>query len=153
MNDATIRNAIGNELTTLRETYGQPFVSETERARWVLWTVHRTDPYGPCDTEMLKTLRAYNVQRDVIIHVGGQEPPAPETKARRSDKYQAIISWVEQNHRVQVTANEVAEAGSISYPTALKFIKDRPDLFYRIKKGLYEVRDPKIVRQEEALQN
>lgn len=65
-----------------------------------------------------------------------------EKKAKRSDKYGSVFSWCAENVLAQVTPAQICEIGEISYPTALKLISDRPDLFRRLKRGLYEVRDP-----------
>lgn len=116
--------------------------AEILRAKWVLWT-ERNRP------DILDVLRAYNVQNAVIQELVGETPLPPAPKERRADKYDKLVDWCKNNHLYQTNANEVAEVGEISYPTALKFIKDRPDLFYKIKKGVYEVRNPDVIRAEE----
>lgn len=65
---------------------------------------------------------------------------------KRSEKYQAIIDWTQEHLYEQVTPQDVMSIGSISYPTALKLIGDRPDIFRKIKRGVYELRDPKADR-------
>ena len=120
----------------------RPFWAEVMRAQFVLLTGDSTDPMG--------TLKQYNVLPEVIKHLTGELPPAPEPKQKMVDKYQTVIDWCMENHLYQTDANKVAEIGDISYASALKFIKDRPDLFYKIKKGLYEVRNPKLVRLQES---
>jgi hypothetical protein len=118
--------------------------SDIYRARWIL----RNNP----DKDPVRTLKAYNVSSEAAqIVIGERVDFEPEKRLRRQDKYQRIIDWCLENHLVQTDAQSIAELGEISYPTALKFIKDRPDLFYKLKKGLYEVRNPKIVRKEEKL--
>jgi hypothetical protein len=79
------------------------------------------------------------------------EIPEDEKRVKRVDKYQSIIDWTQQHLFEQVTAQEVMTVGEISYPTALKFITDRPDLFRKIKRGLYELRDPKADRQAKTI--
>jgi hypothetical protein len=98
----------------------------------------------------MDTFKSYNVTAEVIKHLLGEEPSTPEPRQKRADKYQNIIDWCMENHLFQTDANHIAEVGGVSYATAIKFIKDRPDLFFRIKKGVYEVRNPKIVREEEG---
>jgi hypothetical protein len=118
--------------------------SEIYRARWALW-------YNP-DKDPKRVLVTYNVSDSVMKLILGEGVEVlPEKKVKRQDKYQTIVDWCMANHLVQVSVGTIAELGSVSYPTALKFIKDRPDLFYKIKKGVYEVRNPTIVRQEEKL--
>lgn len=135
----------------INATYKDKFHSDPDnRAFWAEWMRAQFclivgDPNNPMDT-----LKSYNVTADVITHILGREPSAPEPRQKRADKYQNIIDWCMDNHLFQTDANHVAEVGGVSYATAIKFIKDRPDLFFRIKKGVYEVRNPKIMREEEG---
>jgi hypothetical protein len=119
----------------------RPFWAEVMRGRFVLLTNDGSEP--------MFVLKQYNVQPDVIQYLTGELPTPPEPKAKMVDKYQSVIDWCLANHLIQTDANTVAEIGDISYASALKFIKDRPDLFYRVKRGLYEVRNPKIFREQE----
>jgi len=91
----------------------------------------------------------YSIDAKVAADIFGFVQVEPDKKVRRSDKYGTIYSWCQENVFAQVTAAEIAELGEISYPTALKLIADRPDLFRKIKRGLYEVRDPKADREAE----
>jgi hypothetical protein len=119
--------------------------SEITRARWALW-------YNP-DKDPKRVLVTYNVSDSVAKMVLGESADVPfEKKQKRQEKYRTIVDWCMENHLVQVNVDAIADLGGVSYPTALKFIKDRPDLFYKIKKGVYEVRNPKIAREEEKLQ-
>jgi hypothetical protein len=128
--------------------YDQPdrrdFWAEVMRAKFVIMANEQENP--------ARALLNYNVQNQVIEYLLGELPAPPEPKKKRSDKYEELIEWCKDNHLVQVNAEQIAEQGDMSYSTALKFIKDRPDLFYKIKKGVYEVRNPEIVRQEENIQ-
>lgn len=84
-----------------------------------------------------------------LVNELGFDVSEPELKERRVDKYAKIVQHCKDHHREQVTVYDIAEIGEISYPTALKFVNDRPDLFYKLKKGLYEARDPEQIRLEE----
>jgi hypothetical protein len=117
---------------------------EILRAKWVLFT----NKEGNWTT----TLSKYLVKSNVIQMLTGEQV-SPERRERRSDKYQKLIDWCKENHLVQITPAQLAEVGCISYPTALKFIADRPDLLVKIKRGIYECRNPEIVRKEEKAQN
>jgi len=116
---------------------------EILRARFV---IHANPHENPA-----KALLAYNVNPEVISMLTGGKVDPIQPRQKRNDKYQQIVDWCKANHLYQTTAEQIAEIGGISYQTALKFIKDRPDLFYRIKKGLYEVRNPEQVKKEEGL--
>lgn len=72
----------------------------------------------------------------------GMMENAGRTFVKREDKYQSIIDWTQEHLFEEVTPQDIMEVGNISYPTALKFIGDRPDIFRKIKRGVYELRDP-----------
>jgi hypothetical protein len=67
---------------------------------------------------------------------------------KRSDKYDAFTDWAKSHVFEQYTTEQLVEISSFSYPTALKFIQDSP-VFRKIKKGLWEIRDPKADREAE----
>jgi hypothetical protein len=67
---------------------------------------------------------------------------------KRSDKYDAFIDWSKAHLFEQYTTEQLVEISGFSYPTTLKFIQDSP-VFRKIKKGLWEIRDPKADRQAE----
>jgi hypothetical protein len=73
---------------------------------------------------------------------------AGRVSVKRAEKYQSIIDWTQDHLFEQVTPQQVMEIGDISYPTALKFIGERPDIFRKIKRGLYELRDPRADRRK-----
>lgn len=118
--------------------------SEVVRAKWALFI-------NKDSAEPRKILRAYGVSDEIIKHLTGDEPLVFEKKPRIKEKYSEIIEWCKENHLAQTTVKKISDVGSVSYPTALKFMNDRPDLFYKIKRGLYEVRNPQVVRQEEKM--
>jgi hypothetical protein len=118
--------------------------SEIARAKWVMFINKEA-------TDFTKVLRSYGVSDEIIIFLTGSSPSTTEKKPKRKEKYYEIIEWCKTNHLQQVSIKKIAEIGKISYPTALKFANDRPDLFQKIKRGLYEVKNPEIVRQEEKI--
>lgn len=128
--------------SVMRDPENASLYSEICRAKFCLYSNPGESPG--------KVLKNYMIQNQVVEMLVG-EVPAHEPKKKRADKYDELVAWCKENHLLQVSAEDVAEKGEMSYPTALKFIKDRPDLFYKIKKGLYEVRNPEIVKQEENL--
>lgn len=66
---------------------------------------------------------------------------------KRSDKYAAVYAWAENNVGSHATPKQVAEIASVSYPTALKIVATRPDVFRKVGHGVYEIRDPKKDRE------
>ena len=119
------------------------FWSEVARAKFCLMANPKDDPG--------EVLKQYNISRDVIIYLLGDIPESSAPKKKRADKYDELVQWCKDNHLLQVTAEDIAEKGDFSYATALKFIKDRPDLCRKIKNGLYELLNPETVKQEESL--
>lgn len=113
------------------------YVTELSRARYVLLT-------NPGDGS---ALRRHAIPPRIIAELGFDD--SVEKTERRADKYKKIIDWCSENALRQTTPDEICEIGDISYPTALKFIKERPDLFRSVKRGLYEVRDPAADREAE----
>lgn len=116
-------------------------ISERDRARMCAvtnpsWSVKELVSY-------------YSIDPRVAAELFGVDQVEPEKKIRRSDKYGAIFGWCQQNIFAQVSPQQIAEIGEISYPTALKLVNDRPDIFRKIKRGLFEVRDPKADREAE----
>jgi hypothetical protein len=138
-------------IDALVDEYGNPSEIPTEeqyiagerlRAGYALLTNPTTNP-----TEVFRT---YSIDRRVWGFFLTEVPEESEIftkRQKRTDKYQSIIDWTQEHLFEQVTANTIMEVGEISYPTALKFIGDRPDLFRKIKRGLYELRDPQADRK------
>lgn len=67
---------------------------------------------------------------------------------KRADKYDSFIDWTKDKLFEQYTTEALVEVAEFSYPTVLKFIQDSP-YFRKIKKGLWEIRDPKTDREAE----
>lgn len=102
----------------------------------------------------IRQLRAYGVMESVIIQIVADwcdmtitEDVLSEVKTeKRSDKYNAFTDWTKDKVGQQFTTDAlVAEAG-FSYITVLKFLGESPH-FRKIKKGLWEIRDPKADRE------
>jgi hypothetical protein len=151
MNTETISRTYKETITALIDEYGNPSEVPTEeqylagerlRAGYALIANPSTNP-----TEVFKT---YSIDRRVwgfYLSEVPEESAIFSKRQKRTDKYQSIIDWTQEHLFEQVTANTIMEIGEISYPTALKFIGDRPDIFRKLKRGLYELRDPKADRK------
>jgi hypothetical protein len=66
---------------------------------------------------------------------------------RRVDKHRITIAWLEENTFEHITTNQLAEQMDVSNPTAKKFIEDNPFYFRTVKRGLWEIRNPKEDRK------
>jgi len=64
----------------------------------------------------------------------------------RADLYGDIIDWCANNVFGEATIPLLVEVSGLSAPSVRKFIGDRVDLFRKLKRGVWEVRDPKADR-------
>jgi hypothetical protein len=139
------------DVKVLIEQYGSPsavprdewfYVSETLRANHCLlinptWTVEQVVAHYSIDRRVAENL--FGIEKDELL----------SRRTKRSDKYDKLAKWCEENVLAQVTPNELAEVGEISYQTALKYISDNPNNFRKVTRGRYEIRDPKSDRKAE----
>ena len=68
---------------------------------------------------------------------------------RNADKRKQADAWWHENVGAQIKPQELADAVGWSYSTALDYIKDNVTVFFPVKRGLYEVRDPKVERERD----
>lgn len=151
MNTEELTRTYKDTIISLIDEYGNPSEVPTEeqylagerlRAGYALMSNSSTTP--------AEVFKQYSIDRRVwgfYLSEVPQEADIFAKRQKRTDKYQSIIDWTKEHLFEQVTANTIMEIGEISYPTALKFIGDRPDLFRKLKRGLYEIRDPKADRK------
>lgn len=98
---------------------------------------------------LARAVAYYSIDAKVVSPDEFQTVAGLEKKEKRADKYEAILRWCSENVFAETSCEQIAQIGSISYPTALKFIKDRPDIFRKSGHGRYEVRDPQADREAE----
>jgi len=95
-----------------------------------------------------KTLRHYGVPNSIINDLG-MEAPVIVPKSKKTSNQQKMEEWAKSHIGQNIKgANQMVEDIGISYATANGFIQARRDLFTRIMKGLYFVKDPVVDRQE-----
>lgn len=95
-------------------------------------------------------LRHYSIPASVIETLTGDTVAPVERRKRISEKYRDIERWCAEHTLEQVTPEQIAEIGDISTGTATTFMKERVHLFRKVKRGLYEIRDPKADRAAES---
>jgi len=61
----------------------------------------------------------------------------------RADLYGDLKAWCASNVFAEVTVSMLATVSGLSKPSVRKFIDDHGDMFKRIEKRTWEVRDPK----------
>ena len=143
-------NEYGDSFKVPHETISH--INETMRAMYVLQKWQREGGSG----SPAKFLNTYSIYPDVLmevvrgycsIEIDSMEEVVVKTE-KRSDKYDAFIDWSKAHLFEQYTTEQLVEISGFSYPTTLKFIQESP-AFRKIKKGLWEIRDPKADRQAE----
>ena len=126
-------------------------IAEYERALHVLTVWKREGEKG----NPARTLAAYGVNESLILEIVAQwcdmritEEDVTDSmkKEKRSDKYDAFIDWSKDKVGEQYTTETLVEVAGFSYITVLKFLGESPH-FRKIKKGIWEIRDPKADRE------
>jgi hypothetical protein len=113
-----------------------------------LWVMQLTDG----KMSAAKAMSLYMVRPDIVKEILAEFDKLEDgdnNQKKRRDKYSAIQEWCVENVGVQVGAKQLAEIGDISYPTALKYISDHPNVFWKVVRGVYEVRDPAADRKKD----
>ena len=77
------------------------------------------------------------------------ELPDRERESNRKQKYNQVVSWCKENAGKEVKVKDVADLVEWSYPTANNFVQDRLDLFTRVSRGVYILRNPDQERAKE----
>lgn len=100
------------------------------------------------DQDMATTFRYFSISPRAVLEFGDIDVTAVK-KIKGSDKYKAIQNWCEENVGAQVTPAQVSEIAGFSYSTAVNYINSNVGVFSKVKRGLYEIRDPKVERERE----
>ena len=127
-------------------------LGEYERALHVLLVWQREGEKG----NPARMLRTYGIGESTMAEVLAdwcdmtitEEEVADIRVEKRVDKYDSFIDWTKDKIFEQYTTEALVEVAGFSYPTVLKFIQDSP-YFRKVKKGLWEIRDPKADREAE----
>ena len=101
------------------------------------------------DVPRRQVFKAYSVDRRVWHHfIDGDDVAAvdEERKMTRADKQAKVLAWAADNVGKETTLEEVMRTCDVAYSMAKKITEDRPDVFRKIKRGKFSVRDPKADR-------
>ena len=156
-----IKVAMKDRWGTASKEYGDTFsvpkderfkLSEYERAMHVLLVWRAEGEKG----NPARMLRAYGVMESITLEVISdwcdmtitREDLSEIKTERRADKYDSFIEWTKDKIFEQYTTDQLVEQAGFSYPTVLKFLGESPH-FRKVKKGLWEIRDPKADREAE----
>ena len=115
------------------------YVNECLRADYVIQIAHRDG------LNVATALTQYSISKDIIAEIVGTVPE-PTRKVKRSDRYQAILDWAADNVELSITTVQVAEQFELSQATTSKFLQEHPDVFRPLKRGHFQIRDPKVDR-------
>lgn len=103
------------------------------------------------NTSPMKELKNHSVDKTIIAEIVGVEPEEleEENKPKRRTVKEAAEDWIIANAGKEVSLNEVSQETGLTYAQVNKMVKDRPDLFTKMQKGQYVLRDPKADREAE----
>ena len=65
----------------------------------------------------------------------------------RDDQYKDILNWCKSSLFAEVTLADLQQLSGLSAPTVRKFIESRMDVFRKLRRGVWEVRDPQADRE------
>ncbi len=136
-----------SEFAKLMNTLEKPLDSNNERtASSVIfgyykgWSFAKTVRYYNLDTE---TAEKYWKRFNFKIKEGGQ------TMSRTKTKQNNIVSYLEKNVGQVVTPAKVSTDVSISLPTFYNFYNANRQFFKKVKRGQFEIVNPKEQRESE----
>jgi hypothetical protein len=65
----------------------------------------------------------------------------------RTDQYESIVKWCRGRVFEEVTIADLESVSGLSAPSVRKFIGERPDIFRKLRRGVWEIRDPEADRE------
>jgi hypothetical protein len=102
------------------------------------------------DVAVAQVFKTYSIDTRVwhyYVDVDDAESMKIERRMTRADKIASVMKWAAENVGTQITLEKLIDTGGIAYSMAKKITEDRPDVFRKIKRGLFEIRDPKADRE------
>ena len=89
----------------------------------------------------------YSIDRSVSAIVFGiiEQPK----KTKRANYREAALQWATNNLFTEISSQQLAHQIGASLPTTLKIIDSRPDVFRKLGRGKWEIRDAIADRQAE----
>lgn len=92
--------------------------------------------------------RVYSIDSRVWdLFVENPEEMKTERKLSRADRQAKVLNWAAVNVGAKTDLTKLMEIGDIAYSMAKKITEDRPDVFRKVKRGEFEVRDPEADRK------
>lgn len=95
-----------------------------------------------------QVMKQYAVDQRVWHYfVDGEVEQKQYKRMSRAEKVESVHKWAASNVGKQITLQSLIEESDIAYSMAKKITEDRPDIFRKVKRGLFEIRDPKADRE------
>lgn len=114
------------------------YIGEIHRAKMVILATGGTPD--------ARVLSQYSIPKKVIESICG-ETHEIQRKVKNVDRRRAMENFVRDNGDSIVTPAELAEAGGVSYSTAMKFINENPLIFTKTERGSYLIKDVEADRK------
>jgi hypothetical protein len=111
---------------------------------WRAKACQRTSP----NMTIKELVAYYAIDRKVAQELWGDDA-TPEAKTRKVKPADALMTYARTNLFAHITSKQVCELCECSLPTALRLLDARPDVFRKIKRGVWEIRDPQADRKAE----
>lgn len=133
------------------EKYGSKFdvpesvrftISERTRARMIL--LKDPDP----GVSKAAHLTKYGVGPDFVKEILGSADVEVQRKETIAQKEKKLMTWCLQHVGAQISPETLVEESGFSRSKCLTFIQDNVGMFFQVKRGLYEIRDPKAEREK-----
>lgn len=100
------------------------------------------------DTPVAQVFKVYSIDSRVWdLFVENPEEMKIERKLSRAEKQAKVLNWAAANVGSKVDLTKLMEIGDIAYSMAKKIVEDRPDIFWKVKRGEFEVRNPEADRK------
>lgn len=102
------------------------------------------------DLPVRQTLKHYAVDQRVwhyFLDEVDADAAAEDKKLSRADKQARALKWASENVGKEVTIETLMQECDVAYSMAKKLTQDRPDVFRNVKRGKYQIRDPKADRE------
>lgn len=122
----------------------QQHICERQRARYVMHTVALDS-----GTTMLAHMKRYAIWGNVIKEMLGVDEISTPRRETLNEKHNKMVAWCLENVGRQITPDDLAEQSGFSRSKCLQFMKDNVGMFHPLKRGLYELRDPKVEKERE----
>ena len=96
-------------------------------------------------TNIGKELHDNDVVPTVIEQITGSIPTI-DRRVKRADKHKGLEQWCVDRTGQIVKVDEIAAGAGVSGQKVRTFIDSRPDLFRRVERGRYEIKDMQAER-------